>query len=201
MNADHWRCPLSSSDRDVVNRSVAGMETSLRNAALWGADHMFTLVEHGVRGINFHNRFECGGSYAAICARGNIYSAEPLYYAMLLFSYAGRGRIVPVEISTPVNVTAHGTLDNDGKLHVTLINKDRAQWVTSQIRATKPYSKASAMRLLAPLLESRTGITFAGRAVNDDGTWMPGSSEPVVQVDDLFLLPVPPASAVVVTLE
>jgi L-ribulose-5-phosphate 3-epimerase len=38
MNADHWRFPLSSSDRDVVNRSVGGMETSLRNAALWGAD-------------------------------------------------------------------------------------------------------------------------------------------------------------------
>jgi L-ribulose-5-phosphate 3-epimerase len=38
MNADHWQFPLSSSDRDVVNRSVAGMETSLRNAALWGAD-------------------------------------------------------------------------------------------------------------------------------------------------------------------
>jgi hexulose-6-phosphate isomerase len=38
MNADHWRFPLSSADRDVVDRSVAGMETSLRNAALWGAD-------------------------------------------------------------------------------------------------------------------------------------------------------------------
>jgi L-ribulose-5-phosphate 3-epimerase len=38
MNADHWRLPLSSSDRNVVNGSVAGMETSLRNAALWGAD-------------------------------------------------------------------------------------------------------------------------------------------------------------------
>jgi L-ribulose-5-phosphate 3-epimerase len=38
MNADHWRFALSSSDRDVVNRSVAGMERSLRNAALWGAD-------------------------------------------------------------------------------------------------------------------------------------------------------------------
>src|SRR5438445_1820893 len=38
MNMDHWRLPLSSSDADVVNRSVQGMETSLRNAALWGAD-------------------------------------------------------------------------------------------------------------------------------------------------------------------
>ncbi|HKB14040.1 MAG TPA: TIM barrel protein [Vicinamibacterales bacterium] len=37
MNADHWRFPLSSADRAVVERSVAGMEASLRNAALWGA--------------------------------------------------------------------------------------------------------------------------------------------------------------------
>ena len=38
MNADHWRYPLSSADPEVVNKSVAGMETSLRNAKLWGAD-------------------------------------------------------------------------------------------------------------------------------------------------------------------
>jgi len=38
MNVDHWRFPLSSGDRDVVNRSVAGLETSLGNAARWGAD-------------------------------------------------------------------------------------------------------------------------------------------------------------------
>ena len=38
MNMDHWRFPLSSADAETVNRSVAGMETSLRNAALWGAD-------------------------------------------------------------------------------------------------------------------------------------------------------------------
>ena len=38
MNADHWRYPLSSGDRSVVDRGVAGMETSLRNAALWSAE-------------------------------------------------------------------------------------------------------------------------------------------------------------------
>jgi L-ribulose-5-phosphate 3-epimerase len=38
MNSDHWRLPLSSSDPEVVNRTVRGMETSLANAALWGAD-------------------------------------------------------------------------------------------------------------------------------------------------------------------
>ena len=38
MNADHWRYPLSSADPEVVTRSVRGMETSFRNAKLWGAD-------------------------------------------------------------------------------------------------------------------------------------------------------------------
>jgi L-ribulose-5-phosphate 3-epimerase len=38
MNMDHWRLPISSSDPEVVSGSVKGMETSLKNAALWGAD-------------------------------------------------------------------------------------------------------------------------------------------------------------------
>jgi hexulose-6-phosphate isomerase len=38
MNAEHWRSPLSSADPAVVAKSVAGMETSLRNAKLWGAE-------------------------------------------------------------------------------------------------------------------------------------------------------------------
>src|SRR4029450_12972017 len=38
MNMDHWSYPRASSDREAVDRSVAGMEASLRNAALWGAD-------------------------------------------------------------------------------------------------------------------------------------------------------------------
>jgi hexulose-6-phosphate isomerase len=38
MNMAHWRYPLSSGNPDDVNKSVAGMETSLRNARLWGAE-------------------------------------------------------------------------------------------------------------------------------------------------------------------
>src|SRR5262249_35390667 len=38
MNMDHWQYPLSSSDPAVVEKSLAGMRTSLRNAKLWGSD-------------------------------------------------------------------------------------------------------------------------------------------------------------------
>jgi len=38
MNMDHWKYPLSSSDPAVVEKSLAGMRTSLHNAKLWGSD-------------------------------------------------------------------------------------------------------------------------------------------------------------------
>jgi hexulose-6-phosphate isomerase len=38
MNMDHWKFPLSSSDSAVVEKSLAGMRTSLHNAKLWGSD-------------------------------------------------------------------------------------------------------------------------------------------------------------------
>jgi hexulose-6-phosphate isomerase len=38
MNMDHWKYPLSSSDPEVVEKSLSGMRTSLHNAKLWGAD-------------------------------------------------------------------------------------------------------------------------------------------------------------------
>jgi hexulose-6-phosphate isomerase len=38
MNMDHWQYPLSSDDPAVVEKSLAGMRTSLHNAELWGSD-------------------------------------------------------------------------------------------------------------------------------------------------------------------
>jgi L-ribulose-5-phosphate 3-epimerase len=37
MNMDHWKFPLSSDDPQVVEKSLAGMRTSLHNAKLWGS--------------------------------------------------------------------------------------------------------------------------------------------------------------------
>jgi hexulose-6-phosphate isomerase len=43
MNADHWKYPLSSAFPDVVEKSVAGMQASLRNAKLWGCDSVLLV--------------------------------------------------------------------------------------------------------------------------------------------------------------
>lgn len=52
MNMAHWEFPISSSDPAVVKKSVAGMEASLRNAKLWGADTVLlvpAVVNAGTR--------------------------------------------------------------------------------------------------------------------------------------------------------
>jgi L-ribulose-5-phosphate 3-epimerase len=38
MNMGHWEWPLSSPDSEVVTKSIQRLETSLRNAKLWGAE-------------------------------------------------------------------------------------------------------------------------------------------------------------------
>ncbi len=38
MNMAHWEFPLSSDDPAAVEKSLAGMRTSLHNAKLWGSD-------------------------------------------------------------------------------------------------------------------------------------------------------------------
>lgn len=43
MNMDHWRYPLSSPDSSVVERSLQGARTSLRNAHFWGADTVLVV--------------------------------------------------------------------------------------------------------------------------------------------------------------
>lgn len=46
MNMDHWKYPLSSADAAVVEKSLEGARTSIRNAHLWGADTV--LIVPGV---------------------------------------------------------------------------------------------------------------------------------------------------------
>ncbi|MEP7339596.1 MAG: sugar phosphate isomerase/epimerase family protein, partial [Acidobacteriota bacterium] len=43
MNMAHWQYPLSSPNPEDVKKSVEGMETSLRNAKLWGADNVLLV--------------------------------------------------------------------------------------------------------------------------------------------------------------
>lgn len=167
-------------------------------AALWGADFLFDVAEQGVAGINFHGGFSDRG-YTPFCFRNQHYHPHPLYYAMLLFHQAGHGRVVPVECHAAANLAAHAVLGDDGKLRVVLINKSLGQIVAVSVASGLLRENAEVIRLTAPSVASKDGVTLAGRAVGRDGTWTPKPGESVQCVEGKFEVALPPASAAIVT--
>lgn len=182
-----------------VNSASSGGKNGVSNvyaAALWGADYSFTLAEQGASGLNFHGGFRCRG-YTPICISGGHYSAQPLYYGMLLFHAATPGRLVPVRVRTHANITAYGVLAGDGTLHLVLINKDSQESVNVRITGVAAYRHARVLRLTGPALSARTGITFGRRSVDSAGSWTPARAEQVVRKRSSFRLLMPAASAAV----
>ncbi len=169
-------------------------------AALWGADYSFTLAEQGAAGLNFHGGFACRG-YTAICRSGGHYVAQPLYYGMLLFHAAMPGRMVPVHVRAFGNFAAHAVLNDNGNLSLVLINKDTHQPMVARISGLGSYARATVLRLVAPSLRARTGITFAGHVMNAAGNWEPGAGQMIYRHGRTFQVSLPAASALLARFE
>ncbi|MEI7728732.1 MAG: glycosyl hydrolase family 79 C-terminal domain-containing protein [Verrucomicrobiota bacterium] len=170
-------------------------------SALWSTDFLFDVAEHGGAGVNFHGGFGSRPGYSPFCFIRNRYSANPIYYSMLLFHQAARGQVVPVECQTPANLTAHAVLGDDHKLRVVLINKDLTNSVVATIMPGTPRTKAEMIRLRAPSVTSTEGVTLAGSAVAEDGTWKPQPGTPVPCANGKCEVSLPAASAALLTLE
>ena len=149
-------------------------------AALWVLDFMFTLASASCAGVNMEtgvNQLGFISSYSPIAddERGS-YFASPEYYGMLGFAHAARGRLAGCTLGTTGhNIKAYATLHDENHLAVTLINRepfsDVAVVLDRNLRST--FASASVMRLVAPSLDSKSGVTLGGSTVSDHGTWKP----------------------------
>jgi Glycosyl hydrolase family 79 C-terminal beta domain len=164
-------------------------------AALWGVDVMFTLVEARWLGINFHGG---GGYYSPIAQTSTgAFEPRPLYYAMLLFAYAGRGSLVPIHTrGIRPWLRAFAVRGTDGEHRVILVNRDLAQ--NEHVRLAATGQKATILRLTANSVESKSGLTFGGASVDANGDWAPRVAESMTLKSDRFVVDVPAASAAVV---
>ena len=188
-----WRMAETNSCYNGGEKGVSDVFAS----ALWGVDYMFTLAGRNAAGVNFHGGGT--GTYTPIAVTTTQATARPLYYALLLFRAAARGRVVPVTVSTNgVNLTAYGALDDDGTLRVTAINKDMTQDAAVSIAPGAGYTTALAMRLAAPAADSTTGVTLGGASVQADGSWLPAQLENIPSSGGAFSTTVRAASAVLV---
>jgi hypothetical protein len=168
-------------------------------SALWALDFMWKVADNYGQGVNFH-----GGNtsfvYSPIAHPGNLFIAQPEYYAMLAFKYGAVGRaIVPVEMDNRgYNIGAHAVISHKGYA-VTLINKELKTDAIFTISFNKQVENVSVARLASSSITSGNA-TFAGSQVNTDGTFNTNITE-TYTVNNLSSIKVriPAASAAVIT--
>ncbi|HTK19595.1 MAG TPA: glycosyl hydrolase family 79 C-terminal domain-containing protein [Mucilaginibacter sp.] len=168
--------------------------------ALWALDLMWAIAANNGQGINFH-----GGklvySPIDVTADGQC-KAKAVYYAMLAFKYgASGGTIIPVNVannSSNYNVYACSI---GGAYAMTIINKEPQKDITLNINTGKTVNSIKIVRLVAPAMNSTTGITFADATVQSDGSFVPAGHEESQIGKTSFVIKVPAASAAVVLIK
>jgi hypothetical protein len=176
-------------------------------AALWGLDFMFVLAAAGACGVNFEtgvNHLGFLSSYSPLGDDGHgNYPPRPLYYAMLAFAQAGPGKLVNVQYDAgDLNVKAYAVLGDNRKFTVALINKEAARGVDVRLARVRALGRGSLLRLSAPSLESKGEETTLGdSAVTADGRWKAKHRQPLVTRGGEWVIPLPAASAALLTLK
>ncbi len=167
-------------------------------SALWALDFMWTVAENNGQGINFHG--STGGAYSPIVLQNGIPIPRPEYYAMLAFTYgAAHSTIIPARISSSLyNCNVYACV-NAGITHITLINKELTNGISFAIHLSNTASSVSIARLSAPDMTSTSQITFAGNAVNADGTFTPAPAQAYTVGAKSFNINLPAGSAAVIT--
>lgn len=174
-------------------------------SALWCLDFMWRLASYGCDGVNMEtdvNQLGFISHYSPIVhdPAGHC-RVRPEYYGMLAFSIAANGDMVRVAVDNAgVNLTAYATKDEQGFLWLTVVNKDFSRDAAVQAILPDGYTAGAIYRLLAPSIESKDQVTFAGTEVSEDGKWAPGSPENLTISEGAASLIIPHASAAVVCL-
>jgi len=174
-------------------------------AALWALDYLCALAWHGADGVNMEtgiNQLDFISSYSPIGDdRRGHYRAAPEYYGMLAFAEGCRGERVAVSYDAgAINLTAYATVSGHGSSTLVIVNKDEGTDADLRIAVKSKAGSARVLRLAAPSLDSKTGVTLGGAVVEQDGQWH-GRSEDARLIHGICWVHVPAASAAIVKLE
>lgn len=173
-------------------------------SALWVLDFMFQVASYGGNGVNMQtgiNHLAWVSHYSPIFndQYGKL-SARPEYYGMLAFSMAGKGRLLEVS-TTPMSkdVSIYSSKINH-ELWIVIINKDSKVNSRLEIEPPTGYRHLTSHRLLAPSLESKTGVTLSGAELPANGAWSPISQPAETITESPIEVELSPGSALLLQL-
>jgi hypothetical protein len=198
------------------SHGTAGLSDALVSA-LWGVNFMLTTAQLGSVGVNFHGGGQnqdgnvCPNG-ASSCDRPFRYSplleidsrvtaAAPLYYGMLLVSRIAAGDMFATTITNggSVALRAYAVVAPDGTTDVVLVNSEASTGVNATVDVGVAIASASAMYLRGTTLTSTTGTTFGEAAITPAGAWAPKPAYTLAHAGTTLTVPVPAASAVLIS--
>jgi Glycosyl hydrolase family 79 C-terminal beta domain len=176
-------------------------------SALWIVDALFNMAKAGVDGVNVHSLPGAAYELFTFSQDGSGASqafVHPDYYGLLLFqrAFPPGARLVSVTApGGPVKVWA--TAGADGRTRVVVINKDPAADHTVALQLSGAQTEGSLQSLLAPSVDSTTGVTLGGQTFGPETTTGvlqgPEAAVPIDPVAGTYSIDVPAASAVLLT--
>jgi hypothetical protein len=156
---------------DELNSVSCGAYRSVSQtfaSALWALDMLFELDRIGVDGVNIHT-FPGAGYELFKPRRVNgrwQASVAPEYYGLLMFAAAAPpgSRLLPVSAGGDASLKTWATIDRDGTVRVTIINKDTSLARRVTVHAPAAGGSATLALLQAPSASARSGVTIAGQS-------------------------------------
>ncbi len=195
---------------DEMNSVSCGGEPGVSDTyatALWAVDALFEMVRVGVDGVNLHSRpgvtnelFSFTNSKGTWKARVN-----PVYYGLMMFADAAPAgsRLMNVNASGGTGLKIWATKAADGRIRVTLINKDATQGRTVALEVPGASGPATVARLRGPNLAAKRGVTFGGQSfgnANTTGNLVgAASTDTITPNGSRYVVQVPAASAALLT--
>jgi hypothetical protein len=149
-------------------------------AALRALDFMLRLAWAGAAGVNMQTGMNQLGWVSWYSPIGDDqhggYAAKPEYYGMLSFGQAVLGERLALDLEDGgLNLTAYATGDKT-EIRVTVVNKDANADTSVTVTCDRKMQRGDLIRLTAPSLESKHGVTLGGRPVNTEGKWRPNAT-------------------------
>ena len=98
------------------------------------------------------------------------------------------------------NVTAHSTIGDDKKIRVVVINKDLNQPAEATIITNTDRTDGTVARLVGDSPTEKSGISYAGMTVTNDGSLTHPKLETVKGTSGRFAITIPACSAAVLSI-
>jgi hypothetical protein len=178
-------------------------------SALWAVDYVARAMASGVAGLNFHDLIAEPETYSPLVAgdaqelaSGTLH-ANPEWYALLLSRSLLGDEPVHADVVAAHTLTAAAFVSPSGSVHVVLVDfaPSRSRPLRVRLRLPPSLRGGTIVRLTAPGLSARTGVTLGGQGVTPEGTWSPVTTLPQLSGEPGSLaLRMPSSSAALVTL-